>query len=250
MMPCDRIAARSMVLASLPPEDPERANAEAHAASCASCERALRQGAQLLALVKSELRAVPSSEALRRAERGILDEMDRERPGTPVRVRVLASFGAAVAFAGMIATARHAPHDLASWVVAGGVASLAALLAALASEGARTALAAIGSSLALALLASSGDGLFAKIGAKCLALELGCALVPFALFAAARGLAPRPASPGASAALAGAAALAGQAALHLSCPVHGAMPHLFAFHVAGVVLAALLGARVLASRPT
>ena len=249
MTQCDRIEARSMALASLPPGDPERAAAEAHTSSCPGCARALRQGGQLLALVEAELRPAPSAEALRRAERSVLEEMDRELPVTPARARLLAAAGAALAFSALVAAARHLPQDPASWVVAGAAASLAALLAALAPEGLRTALAAVGSSLVLALLASSAGGLFAATGIKCLAFELACALLPFGLFAVARGVVPRPASPGATAALAAAAALAGQAALHLSCPVHGALPHLFAFHVAGVALAALLGARVLARRP-
>ena len=248
MTPCDHIEAQSMALASLPAGDPERAAAEEHATGCTGCARALRQGSQLLAMVKAELQPAPSAMALHRAERSVLEQMDREAPAAPGRTRLLGASGAALAFAALIAAARHLPHDPASWVVAGAAASLAALLAALAPEGLRTAVAAVGSSLALALLASSSSGLFAAIGIKCLAFELACALLPFGLFAVARGAAPRPASPGAAAALAASAAFAGQAALHLSCPVHDALPHLLAFHVAGVALAALLGARVLARR--
>src|SRR5262249_5673436 len=51
--------------------------------------------------------------------------------------------------------------------------------------------------------------------------------------------------------VAAAGALAGQAGLHLSCPAQAALPHLIAFHVGGVLLAALVGAasaRVLALR--
>ena len=237
-----------MALASLPPHDPERVAAEEHATNCPGCARSLRQGSQLLALVKAELQPAPSAEALRRSERSVLEQMDREVPATPARTRLLGAAGAALAFAALVAAARHLPHDPASWVVAGAAASLAALLAALAPEGLRTAAVAVGSSLALALLASNSGGLFAAIGIKCLAFELACALLPFGLFAMARGAVPKPASPGAAAALAASAALAGQAALHLTCPVHDALPHLLAFHLAGVALAALLGARVLAPR--
>lgn len=240
---CDQIKARSMALASLPQGDPERAAAEEHAGSCAGCTRALRQGGQLLALVDVELRPAPSAEALRRVEQAVLLKIEREAHAAPPRTRLLAAAGPALAFTALVAINRHPPHDLASWVVACAAASLAALLAALVPRGFRTAAAAVGSSLALALVASNAMGLMPMIGVKCLALELGCALVPFGLFAATRGAILRPASPGATAALAAAAALAGQAALHLSCPVRGALPHLLAFHVGGVVVAALLGAR-------
>ncbi|HEY6001519.1 MAG TPA: hypothetical protein VIV57_01515, partial [Anaeromyxobacter sp.] len=45
-------------------------------------------------------------------------------------------------------------------------------------------------------------------------------------------------SASAMAAAAAAGALAGDAALQLACPARAAMPHLLAFHVGGVVLAA------------
>ena len=242
MTPCDQIRARSMALASLPPGDRDRTAAEEHARSCAGCTRALREGGQLLALIEAELRPAPSDEALRRVERAILHKLDREAHPAKAGTRLLGAAGAALAFAALVAIDRHLPHDLASWVVALSAASLAALLAALAPAGVRTATAALGSSLAFALIASNATGLMPAIGIKCLAVELGCALVPFGLFATVRREIPRLPSPGASAALAAAAALAGQGALHLSCPVRGALPHLLAFHVGGVVCAALLGA--------
>jgi hypothetical protein len=245
---CDRIASRSMALVSMPPDDLERVAAEEHAATCTACARALRQGGQLLRLVTAELRPEPSAEALRRAERSVIEQMDREARAAPARTRLLGAAGAALAFLALVASARHVSHDPVSWLVACAAASLAALLAALAPEGLRTAAGALGASVALALLASSTGGLHAAIGIKCLAFELACALLPFGFFAVARGAVPRPVSPGAAAALAASAALAGQAALHLTCPVHDALPHLFAFHFTGVALAALLGARIQARR--
>ena len=242
MTQCDQIQARSLALASLPRGDGERTAAEEHARSCAGCTRALREGGQLLALVEEGLRPAPSTETLFQIERAILGRLAREAHAARVGTRLLGAAGAALAFAALVALNRHLPHDLASWLVALAAASLAALLAALAPAGVRTAAAALGASLALALVASNATGLLPAIGLQCLALELGCALAPFGLFAAARGAIRRPASPAATAALAAAAALAGQGALHLSCPVRGALPHLLAFHVGGVVLAALLGA--------
>ena len=245
---CDRIDLRSMALASLPPADPARVAAEAHARACPRCARSLRQGKRLLGLVEAELRPAPSAEALRRAERSVLAQMEREATSTMVRARLLGAAGALLAFAALVVAARELRHDPASWVVALAAASLAAFLAALAPSGFRTTVGALGASVGLALLASSSGGLFSAIGIKCLAFELACAILPFGLFAAARGAVPRPTSPAATAALAGAAALAGQAALHLSCPVRSALPHLFTFHLGGVVLAALVGAGLASAR--
>ena len=78
MSVCDRIEARSMALAALPALDPERTAAESHACSCARCARALRDGAQLVAMVSAELRPAPALEVFARAEQAVLHEWDRE----------------------------------------------------------------------------------------------------------------------------------------------------------------------------
>ena len=82
----------------------------------------------------------------------------------------------------------------------------------------------------------AGD--FAPIELTCVRWELIGAALPLAAAAVAFRRDPRP---GALAQAAAAGALAGQAALHLSCPGRHDAVHLWSFHVAGVMLAALLG---------
>ena len=243
MSVCDRIEARSMALAALPASDPERTAAEGHACSCARCARALRDGAQLVAMVSAELRPAPALEVFARAEQAVLHEWDREFLRPARRSRLLAAAGSAVIFVVLCATARHLVRDLGSWATAGAAASLAALLSALAPAGRRILPIVFASSLGLALIAASGTGVASgDSGLTCLGLELICALIPFALCAMTGARLPESAE--ARAALAGAAALAAQAALHLSCPIRGALVHLITFHFAGVVIAAAVGARL------
>src|SRR5262249_62275605 len=71
--------------------------------------------------------------------------------------------------------------------------------------------------------------------------------LPLAMPAARVGRRRAPAGALVFACVAAAGALAGQAALPLTCPRRLDLPHLFAFHVGGVALAALIGA--LASVP-
>src|SRR5207237_3394332 len=124
--------------AALPASDPERAAAESHACSCARCARALRDGAQLVAMVSAELRPAPAWEAFARAEQAVLHEWDRECLRPARRSRLLAAAGAAVIFVVLCATARHLLRDLGSWATAGAAASLAALFSALAPAGRRS----------------------------------------------------------------------------------------------------------------
>ena len=248
MTTCDQVRSLSTALAALARSDPDREAAEAHASSCPGCAQALREGARLLALIDIELRAVPPSEAaIERARRAVLAELERDagRAVAGWRAQIFFAACAAFAFALLVLISRHPGPDPDSWMVAAAAASLAALLAGLSQRGASVALAAGGASVALAVLAGTASGLAPATGLKCTAVELVAAAVPFAVAALSRRTVPRPSAPGPAAALAAAAALAGQASLHLTCPVAHALPHLLAFHVAGVVLAAAFGARVL-----
>jgi hypothetical protein len=231
---CDRIEAQSMALAALPAWSAERAAAEHHAAFCAGCARALRQGMQLLALVTAELRPAEDAASLLPQERRLLEAV---RPAR--RSRLLAAGGAVAVFVALVASAHQLAADPASWQVAGAAALIAAVLSALAPAGARTVAAALAASLGLALLAAGGPAASGQSGVTCLLIELGSGLLPLALWRLVR--ARTAGSVQAAAALAACTALSAQAALHLSCPVRGALPHL-ALHVAGVAAAALVAA--------
>ena len=252
MTTCDEIRSNSLALSALVPGDAGREAALSHARACPGCDAALREGARLLALIDAGLRPLPPAEtALQRARGAVLAELERDlarRSAPEWRSPIVFAASAALAFALFTLASRQRAPDLSSWVLAAAAASLAALLAGLSGRGASTLLAAVGGAFAFALIAGESQGLAPLIGLKCTAIELVAACVPFAVAALSRGAVPRPVSPAPAAALAAAAALAGQAALHLTCPVRHALPHLLAFHLAGVVLAAILGAGVLRAR--
>jgi len=198
----------------------------------------------MLALVDAELAPPPpSAEALLRAKRAVLLELDRQ-PARPLRAArvaaAVATIGAGAALAGP--WARHHYLDSSSATLAAGAAMTAAAFAWL-GVGRRTAgatFAACAVSVVVAALASTSLGLFAAVGVHCLALELFTAAWPLAALAAAGGLSSST-SGWTTAALASAGALAGQAALHVTCPERSAAPHLLAFHLGGVLLAAAAG---------
>ncbi len=78
----------------------------------------------------------------------------------------------------------------------------------------------------------------AALGLECLATEIASgAAVVGAVWLAVRGRTTSPAR-SAIAAAAAAGALAGDAALQVTCAAHIAAPHVLAFHLGGVILAA------------
>jgi hypothetical protein len=107
----------------------------------------------------------------------------------------------------------------------------------------------VGVSATLALAVGSEPGLFANVGVKCWVLEQVFAALAF--FGAWRAVRRWPSLDSTRlAALAAGAALLGHVYLHFRCEAAHALPHLFSFHVLGVVtallLALLLGRRLLA----
>ncbi|HUJ28379.1 MAG TPA: hypothetical protein VLW85_20295 [Myxococcales bacterium] len=238
MTVCDRIEARSMALAGLPPADAEYAEASAHATACARCAARLRDGARLLDLVTVELRPQPAD--FPGVEQAVLAAWDREqRPSW--RQRLAVPIAAVALFAVLVAGAAHLVSDAGSWVLAAAGAAVAALVPSMAGKRALPAV--LAASLALSLFAVSGaEAPNGHSGLICMGLEAACALVPIAIWCAAGiGALVEPAS--ARATLAAAMALAAQAALHLSCPVRGVVVHL-AFHLAGVLVAAALATQL------
>jgi hypothetical protein len=235
---CARIRAEAAGLAALPPGDPEREEATAHARGCAGCARALREAERLQALLgEAEPTPLPD-EVLARASQAILSDLRRE-----ARRRVAASAAAAcAAFVLLAALGRQrsaAPGDRA---IAAGLALAAVALAAAATRWARAAVpAALAAALAGAVAAGSWAPLDGALGLDCAASEIAAAgLVVGAMWLALRGGSTSPARP-AVAAAAAAGALAGDAALQLTCAGRGDLPHLLVFHVGGVLAAAALG---------
>jgi hypothetical protein len=248
MNPCEHICQQALALVASARGERELKEAWEHARTCARCATALHEGERMLALVDAELApSPPSSEALLRAMRAVELELELELDRRPARslqtarmAVAVATISAGAALAGPFA--RHHYLDASSAALAAVAALTAAVLAWL-GVGRRTAVAALAAcavSLVVAALASGSLGLFAAVGVHCLALELFTAAWPLAALAAAGGLSSST-SGWTTAALASAGALAGQGALHLTCPERSATPHLLAFHLGGVVLAAVAG---------
>ena len=242
MSACDRFRANAAGLVTLPPGDPDREAAWAHARECPDCTRALRAAEHFQAmLAASDPRASVDGGALTATSDEIVTELRRENRR---RMRV-SGIAVIAAFALAVGLARHRSPAQTDRVLAFvlAFAALASAVGAVARDWA--VLIAIGvpaASVALAVVAGRGGGLQPDVGVECLATELACAGTVIAgAWIALRGgstsLGPRTAAAGAAA-----GALAGMAALELTCPAHGAFSHLVLFHAAGVLLAAATAA--------
>lgn len=235
MSACDRIRDEAAGIAALPSDDPARLEAEAHARGCPGCARALVEGERLqVLLAEAEPAALPAA-VLGRAYEEIRGELRRE-----ARRRLAGSIAAvSAAVLVLVGFARVRSPSSADWALAAVLWATAVVLAAAASR--RPGLVVVLSVLAVAGLGavSGGPGPFVpSLGLDCVVTELGsAAAVVGAVWLALRGGTTSPART-AIAAAAAAGALAGDAALQVTCAAHGSMPHLLAFHVGGVLLAA------------
>lgn len=248
----------------LAPTDPERRDAEAHAAACVRCRRALDSASRTLALLEAlPPPPAPSASALARVSDLIAREMEQEArdpllrpkalpPPVPRSVALAAAAAVVVSFSLLVGLSRAPSHDASEWAVGVALVACAALavafgkrLGALAVPG--LAVASVGAIAWVASIASPGatpDGyaLDAAVGAHCATLELLAAALPFAVasFAATRARVRPSASWLAFVAAAG--GVAGQGAMAVACPSREALLHLVVFHAGAVVLAWLLGA--------
>ena len=235
MTDCDRIRADAPGLAALRPDAPERVAARSHARGCPECARALREADRLQSLVAAWEPAPLPAGALERAAREIHAQLRREG-----RRRLLGSIAAVCAsvvlFVGFARSRSSYPAD---WAIAAVLWALAVVLAVTASRRPLlvTCLAVLATGAA-AIVSGAAGPLAASLGLECLATEVAsAAIVVGAVWLALRsGTTSPPRS--AIAASAAAGALTGDAALQLTCAAHAAVPHVLAFHVGGIVLAA------------
>jgi hypothetical protein len=224
---------------SLPPEDPERVAAYAHARACATCARALRQAEGLLAALDA-LPAAPSppSRTLRAVARPILARLS----AVVVPARLLSAIFVALWIV-LVVMAKHRAGGVEAWAASAMLAAVALIaLLLLRHFGSRAVGLAFGASALMAAFAWSEGSLAPRLGIACLLTELGAAVVPVGIVVRAF-IKRRSATPTVGLALAAAAgALVGQAALHLTCPQRTAGPHVLVFHCGGVLLAAAIAA--------
>jgi hypothetical protein len=241
LIDCERVRADAAGLAALPPDDPERVAAWAHASGCPGCARALREAERLQALVAAIESPPLPVEALWRVSHPILAELRQE-----ARRWTIASIAAvSVTLVVLAVLARDGARPAADWAWA---AVLGALAIALAAAARRSALLVITAAVLAAVTAAVAAGrpgpLAGAIGLLCLTTEIAAAAtVVGAAWLAIRGGTTSPAR-SAIAAAAAAGGLAGDAALQVSCAAQDAIPHLLAFHVGGVLLA-VVGASLL-----
>lgn len=248
MTECDRVRAEAPGLAALRSDDPERVAAWSHASGCAECTRALREAERLQILVAGwDPERLPAG-ATDGVARGIVAELRRE-----AWRRALGSITAVCAsmllYVGFARTRSSSSED---WAMAGVLGAVAIGLAGFAR---RRPLPVLGLAVLVALAAGLASGetpLAGAPGVHCLATEIAAAaMVVGAVWLAIRGGTTAPAR-SAIAAAAAAGALAGDAALQVTCGAQNEVPHLLAFHVGGVLLAAAglsLLWRAVAARP-
>ncbi len=234
MTDCDRLRADAPGLAALRSDDPERVAAWSHANGCPGCASALREAERLQALIAGCEPAPLPVGATERASRAIVAELRRE-----ARRRALGSIVAICASVLLfVGFARSRSRSTEDWAMA---AVLAALAIALAAFARRRPLLVVGVTVLAALAAGLAFGqtpLAGAPGVHCLATELAsAAVVVGAVWLALRKGTTSPAR-SAIAAAAAAGALAGDAALQVTCGAQDEVPHLLAFHVGGVLLAA------------
>jgi hypothetical protein len=246
MSACQALQAQAAALEALLATDPERVEAERHAAECADCRRALSEGGRMLRLLDSlPPPEPPSPEALRRAAEPILREL--RRPPHPAR------------WGNAIWNALPTLAVVATWVALlarqnGAVVGLIGILAfaAVRTSGALgwpSAAVIVATSVGLAFtegLHSLGGSLGGLAAFNCARMELLVAVFPLLVALLAPRITGRAPSAATCAAAAAAGALVGQGALRALCPFVSSAPHLLVFHAGTVLLAA--GAGALASQ--
>jgi len=238
---CDEILRDADGLAALPPDDPERALAFAHAADCPGCVEALQRGSKLAAL----LDALPPPEA---PPPVVLARVAAEIRAETERANVLSSrataAAVAVAWVVLLVFSRH--HGGSSTWIGGALLGLGAVAVALLGVrvGGYAALGAAAVSVAFTLAVGHGGDLEPDTGLHCFLSELISAGVALGVTLWVRSRQGELSGVGLLAAVTAAGALAGQAALNVVCSTRDALPHLLAFHSGGVLAAAAIGALI------
>ena len=228
-------------VAALEPTDPARLDAVAHARACPSCARSLEQASRMFALLDDlPAAAEPPAASLRAASRLVLGRLATMVVPTHLLMVLLPSLWLI-----LVAMAKHRASGVGPWLQSGLIlaASLISVLL-LRVLGPGSAGVALGVSVLLTALDWGPGPLEVRHGVACLLTEVvvaAAAVGPTAwVVVKRRSRYPAPVLVG----VAIAGALTGQAALHLSCPSGTAGLHLLAFHVGGVVVAALMAGLV------
>jgi hypothetical protein len=237
------IAERAGFIATLPPSDPERRQAEEHVRSCTPCREAMAEGDRLTVLLAEAVPlAPPTPEALTRAAAVIARETQLERRNRRIlhgtTIGVLMAVWVAQVFYG-----KKIAHDTASLVTSLAVLATGLIGVALVDGWRRFVLAGVlAVSGAFALAVGRAAPLEPRFGIECLACELVAGVILWLTVTVVIRWRATPFDVVRKTAVVATGALASQAAQLLSCPVPHARAHLLMFHFGGVLIAAALGA--------
>jgi hypothetical protein len=227
-----------------------------HLARCDGCTAYVRQ----LEATRRALGRLPEPEISPGLNDALLARFDAwaaERPASPAprprpagRLSLWPLLGAIAVPGLLVAFARQRSQAPDDWLIGSALAVAALAMAAAAGRFAvGVVVAAIAAAVAAALAGGTAGAIDAAAGAECLAVELAAAAVVggAAWLGARRGSAQAVRRALAAGGVAG--ALVADAALQITCRAHEALPHLFTFHVGGVLLVAALAAALLKVRP-
>lgn len=235
----DHVTDRAGYLAALSERDPERCAAEAHAATCPACREALREGAELIVLLRL---ALPGSTPPRYAGRR---PITGEIPASPTPPSLLGPTVGAVSLAWLfqITVGGGFRFNLDCVAVSLAVLTVAVACATVLRRSGRVAVATvIVTSGLFAYLSGRAAGLAAGIGVRCMFRELWAAALTWILFWAFARRAGVVLDRRRTTAVVASGALAAHAGQHLACAVPHSDAHLLVFHFGGVVVATLIAA--------
>jgi len=247
----EHVAQQAAFLVTLPRDDAERLSAEAHAAGCADCRRALDAAREMQRSVARALTPeAPAPARLEKAAAAVEREMSRERR-TERALGVLVALGVVSSWLFQIALDHSTASTDARRVVVSLSVLAVAIVAVIVSKGRRrlALFALVATSGLLARAAGTVAALEPKIGAQCTLWEVVSAAIPWTVAALVSRRWGASFSRGDMMTIAAGGALASQAAQHLTCPVWHADAHLLLFHLGGVILAMALGGLGPRSRP-
>jgi len=243
------IADRAGFLAALAEDDPERLLAVEHTRTCASCREAFAEGQGLVALLdESQPLAPPSPDLLARAASAI--ERQTASEGSVTRRIIWGSvLGVFAAWAFQLTVGSGFTPDLEH---AG--ASLLVLAVSLASvtllrQSGKLAVAlVVSTSLTMAWVAGTTEGLAAGIGIRCAFRELWAAGLTWIIVGATARRVEANLGRWDLTVIVASGALAAHAGQHLACEVPHSHSHLLFFHFGAVLLAVAIVALTTARR--
>jgi len=235
----DHVTDRAGFLAALSDRDPERKAAEAHAAGCAPCREALREGAEMVALLRQ---ALPATSPVRwSGPRPVTGE----HPAAPEPPTLLGATIGAVALAWLFQISVGGGFRFHLACVAESLAILAVALGCVTvlrrNERLAVATVIVTSGL-FAYFAGRATGFAPGVGIRCTFRELWAAALTWILLWAFARRAGVMLDRTRTTAVVAAGALAAHAGQHLACSVPHSDAHLLVFHFGGVVLATLIAA--------